>query len=162
MIKSFSDSDWAGNKSDRKSNAGYFGLFNDGFVTWKSYQQKCVAASSTETEFIALSWCVRQVRYVRNLLSELDHDVGSVQIYEYHQLCIAWAGLGGKRSKYVDFRYQIASEAAQNGEIEVPYCSSNEIPADALKQPLAPKKFRKTKPLIPIYSGSNSHVTEQV
>lgn len=69
VMTAFSDSDWVGDKSDRKSTGAYIVLLNGGISTWKISKQKCVAASSTEAEYISLSNCVREVQYARNLLS---------------------------------------------------------------------------------------------
>nr|GEY71112.1 putative ribonuclease H-like domain-containing protein [Tanacetum cinerariifolium] len=47
----FTDADWAGNKSDRRSTSSYFTLVGGNLVTWRSKKQKVVALSSAEAEF---------------------------------------------------------------------------------------------------------------
>lgn len=54
-LQMFVDADWAGNYRDRKSNSGHLLLFGGGVVAWGSRKQNCVALSSTEAEFVALS-----------------------------------------------------------------------------------------------------------
>ena len=46
----FSDSDWAGDKLDRKSVTGTAILLNGAPVSWMSKKQSVVATSSTEAE----------------------------------------------------------------------------------------------------------------
>lgn len=50
IIEGFSDADWAGSPSDRRSTSGYE-LFVDGnLISWKSKKQTVVARSSAEAE----------------------------------------------------------------------------------------------------------------
>jgi hypothetical protein len=52
-IKGYTDADWVGSISDRKSTSGYFMFVGGNLVTWRSKKQKVVALSSAEAEF---SW----------------------------------------------------------------------------------------------------------
>ena len=70
-LEMFSDSDWAGDKDNRKSVSGYI-LFLLGVpITWKSRQQKTVSLSSSKAEWIALSEAVKEILYVVVLISML-------------------------------------------------------------------------------------------
>ncbi|CAL0306597.1 unnamed protein product [Lupinus luteus] len=51
----FSDADWCGDKTDRKSTTGYFFLFNNALISWCSKKQDVVALSTCESEYIAAS-----------------------------------------------------------------------------------------------------------
>ena len=50
-VEGYTDADWAGNISDRKSTSGYFTFVGGNLVTWRSKKQKVVALSSAEAEF---------------------------------------------------------------------------------------------------------------
>jgi len=52
-----SDSDWAQDLESYKSVTGYVTFMAHGVIFWISYQQKTVALSLTETEYMALSNC---------------------------------------------------------------------------------------------------------
>ncbi|CAL8168114.1 unnamed protein product [Prunus armeniaca] len=47
-IDGYSDADWAGNVTDRKSTSGYFTFVGGNLVTWRSKKQNVVALSSAE------------------------------------------------------------------------------------------------------------------
>ncbi len=84
----YCDSDWAGNVSDRKSTGSYLPLLNGGAVTWKPREQKCSAGSSTQAEYIALSKCVRELRFFRKFMYELGFETDKEVVYEDNQKCM--------------------------------------------------------------------------
>lgn len=71
MVEGYSDSDWAGDKNDRKSTSGFIFMLNGGPVSWCSKKQPTVALSSTEAEYIALTLAAKEATWLRLLLTEL-------------------------------------------------------------------------------------------
>jgi hypothetical protein len=65
-IVSYSDSDFAGDKDDRKSITGYVIFIFGSAISWKSKSQPCVKLSSTEAEYVALDETVREVKLYFN------------------------------------------------------------------------------------------------
>ena len=51
QFEGYTDADWAGDITNRKSTSGYFTFVGGNLVTWKSKKQKVVALSSAEAEF---------------------------------------------------------------------------------------------------------------
>jgi hypothetical protein len=56
------DAIWAGDGEDRRSCSGFVFILAGGAITWGNLKQKCVALSSTESEYIALSEGVKGIR----------------------------------------------------------------------------------------------------
>jgi len=54
-VVAHSNSDWAQDPESCKSVTSYFNLMTYGVTSWMSYQQKIIALSLTEAEYIALS-----------------------------------------------------------------------------------------------------------
>lgn len=50
-ISGYTDADWAGDQTDRKSTSEYFMFVGNSLVSWRSKKQKVVARSSSEAEF---------------------------------------------------------------------------------------------------------------
>jgi hypothetical protein len=69
------DSDWASDHTNRRSQSGYFLRLANAAITWTSRAQKTIALSSTEAEYMALSDCSRQVVWVHTLLRELGFNL---------------------------------------------------------------------------------------
>ena len=69
----FSDSDWGGSVSDRKSISDYgFQLSESGpLVSWKSKKQQTVALSTCEAEYIALAETVQEGKFLKQLCVDL-------------------------------------------------------------------------------------------
>ena len=57
----FSDSDWAGDKDNRRSVGGYMLFLNGVLISWRSKLQKVVSLSSAEAEFYACSEAVKEI-----------------------------------------------------------------------------------------------------
>ena len=47
----FTDSDWVGDSTDRKSTSGYVFMLVEGPISWSSKKQSAIALSSTEAEY---------------------------------------------------------------------------------------------------------------
>ena len=58
-VLGFADSDYAADKTDRKSILGYIFTLAGGAVSWRSRKQRSVATSTTEAEYMAQSSCVK-------------------------------------------------------------------------------------------------------
>ena len=80
----YSDSDWAGDRADRKSTSGFVFTLNGGPVSYASKKQAVVALSSTEAEYVALSLAAREATWLRLLLTELGLLTPSDQFAEIH------------------------------------------------------------------------------
>ena len=50
VLHTFSDADWVGDPTDRKSTASYCFLLGSSLISWRSKKQTHVARSSTEVE----------------------------------------------------------------------------------------------------------------
>ena len=61
-IYGMSDSDFAGDIDNRKSQTGWVFMYNGGAISWRSYQQNCVALSTPEAEYLAASNAAKEGR----------------------------------------------------------------------------------------------------
>ena len=68
----YTDADWAGDHSDRKSTSGYLARLAGAAISWKSRKQTCTAQSTVEAEYIAAATAAKEVVWLKNLLKELD------------------------------------------------------------------------------------------
>lgn len=71
QIEVYTDADWAGSTTDRRSTSGYCTFFGGNLVTWRSKKQSVVAQSSAEAEFRSLAHGICETIWIKRLLSDL-------------------------------------------------------------------------------------------
>jgi hypothetical protein len=67
----YSNSDWGGDQTDRKSTSGTVFTFFNGAVAWESTKQATVATSTVEAEYIALVQVTKECFWLKQLLGEI-------------------------------------------------------------------------------------------
>lgn len=146
----FSDADYAGDVDTRKSTSGFVFMFGTGSISWGSNRQKCVALSSTESEYIAGSEAVKELVWLQRLLSDMDVTVekpvlkldnqGAIKLTknpEFH-----------KRTKHIEVRYHFIREKFDEGCFRLGYVNTKEQIADIFTKPLSRHKFQYFRKLM--------------
>ena len=142
----FCDSDWASDKSDRRSKTGYMFQVNGSTVSWQTKKQHTVALSTVEAEYMALSSAVKECIWLRLLLRELGfpQDDESV-IWEDNQGCIALANNPKlhERSKHIDVRHHFIRQNIADSIVKIQYMESERMPADGLTKAVSSTKHQQ-------------------
>ena len=143
-VCAYADADWANSKVDRKSITGWVAKVNDP-ISWASKKQRTVAQSTCEAELYAEAAAIREVLWLRGLLSELGLSVqtGST-VYGDNQSTIAISknGIKGERTKHVDVKYCFITETVQSGQVKLQWVPTTEQQADIFTKPLATPVFQ--------------------
>jgi hypothetical protein len=150
QLQGFSDADYAGDTVDRHSITGHIYLLNRGPVSSNSTKQHCIATSTTESEYIALSEASKQGQWIRALLRELQctqylNKTLSVPIFSDNQGCIALSKdpVAHSRTKHIDVRYHYIRQLVTYGKATVEYLPTGDMVADILTKPLTATAFRR-------------------
>ena len=77
VLRTFSDADWAGDLTDRRSITGYCFLLGSSLISWRSKKQTHVARSNTEAEYCALIDTTSKLLWLRWLLKDLGVSTSS-------------------------------------------------------------------------------------
>jgi hypothetical protein len=141
----YSDSDFAGDYTTRKSTYGYLFTMCGGPISWKSKLQSTIALSTTEAEFNGLEQATREAVWLKNLLNEIGittdsillkgDNLGAINLShnpEYHQ-----------RTKHTAIRYYYVRQEIEAKNIKIEYIPTTKLPADGLTKPLPKEKFCK-------------------
>ena len=124
-LEGYVDSDYAGDRTDRKSTYGLVFMLYGGPVAWTSKKQTSVSISTTEAEYVALCQGSKEAVWLCKLLQEtgfpqfLKESLG-VQIYSDNQSCIALAENpeNHSRSKHIDVQYTIQDSWLSTGGLD--------------------------------------------
>ncbi|XP_035219172.1 secreted RxLR effector protein 161-like [Stegodyphus dumicola] len=108
VIKAYSDADWAGDTSDRKSTSGYMFQIGNSTVSWTSKKQNCVALSLTEDKYIALALTLQELQWITQLMENLGFAQQEANIiFEDNISCINLSRKekGSSYNKHIDLKY---------------------------------------------------------
>ena len=115
----YCDADYAGDLDTRRSTTGYVFILNGGAVCWSSKRQPTVAASTTEAEYMASAFAVKEALWIRTLMINLDLDPGPVNIKADNQSAIKLLKnpVSSMRSKHIDVIYHFARERVARRDV---------------------------------------------
>jgi hypothetical protein len=147
-IEGYVDSDYAGDRTDRRSTYGSVFMLFGGPLSWSSRKQRSVSTSTTEAEYVALCQGSKEAIWFRDLFKELGFtqflgDSREVQMYSDNQGCIALAENpeNHARSKHIDVQYHYTRQLVEYGKIKLDYCPTEDMLADVLTKPLGFRAF---------------------
>ncbi|KAH9292825.1 hypothetical protein KI387_042000, partial [Taxus chinensis] len=140
----YTDADWVGSTTDKRSTSGCCFSLGSGVVSWFSRKQKSVALSSSEAEYIAASMATCEAIWLRKLLVALfGQKVETTVIHCDNQSCIKLSEnpVFHDRSKHIDIRYHFIRDCVQRGIVQLQYIPTEEQVADILTKALGKEKF---------------------
>ena len=147
-ICGYTDSDWANDSGDRKSQGGYtFGLGDRGLISWQSRKQDLVASSTLEAEYIACSEASREARWLIQLQKDVNGttsvEAPFIRCDNQGALAIISTGIVKQRTKHIGVCYHNSRDLHARGIVEYTYISTDENVADLFTKPLAIPKHQR-------------------
>lgn len=145
-IKAYSDADYAGDVSTRKSTSGSVVLIGDNLVSWSSERQQSVSLSTTESEYIAGSQCVKELVWLKSLLCEILNESSiKTTLYMDNQSAIRLVKNPEfhKRTKHIDIRYHFIREKFEAKIFDLEYVETKNMIADVFTKALPAAKFNE-------------------
>ena len=157
QITGYTDSDWANDSADRKSQGGHVFLCNGGAISWQSRKQDLVALSTTEAEYIACSEASREARWLRQLQCDItDADAEPMRIFSDSRGALAHItaanGIMKARTKHIDICYHNSRNLHERGIVQYDYVNTDDNPADLLTKALAREKHEKFTKAMGVWS----------
>lgn len=139
----YSDASWADDNDSRRSTSGNVFLKSEGPISWFSKQQRVIALSTAEAEYIAAAEATKEAAWLRQLLTELGGLCDEpLTLHIDNQSAISIANKAtSKRSKHIDIRYHYIQDEIVNKHISTSYCPSTSMKADILTKALPRDRF---------------------
>jgi len=149
-IEGYVDSDYAGDRTDRKSTFGSVFMLFGGPLAWYSRKQRSISTSTTEAEYVALCHGCKEAIWFRGLFGELGFpeflgEAKTIQMYSDNQGCIALAENpeDHARSKHIDVQFHYTRQLVEYKKVRVDYCPTEDMLADVLTKPLGLRAFSR-------------------
>lgn len=145
-VKVYTDADWAGDVTDRRSTSGYCSYVWGNLVTWRSKKQSVVSRSSAEAEFRALALGICEGIWLKRLLGELGvFTEGSIQMFCDNQAAISIAKnpVHHDRTKHIEIDRHFITEKIENAIVQIIYTPSRFQTADILTKALPRTSFEE-------------------
>uniref|UniRef100_A0A2N9J5N3 Integrase catalytic domain-containing protein n=1 Tax=Fagus sylvatica TaxID=28930 RepID=A0A2N9J5N3_FAGSY len=138
-IEGYTDADWVGSPSDRKSTTGYCTFIGGNLVTWRSKKQSVVARSSAEAEYRAMAHTTCELTWLRTVLQEFGLlTQGPTPLYCDNQAAIHIASnpVFHERTKHIEVDCHFVRSKVESKDIITPFVPSGSQLADIFTKAL--------------------------
>jgi hypothetical protein len=147
-LEAYCDSDYGGDIDTRKSVTGYIVEYAGVPIAWKSRLQKSVALSSTEAEYYAISECVTEMMYCRNILEFLGIEIQlpmTLRVDNIGAIYLANNAFTGQRTKHIDARYHYVRNLIQAEPqiLKIEFVKTNDNKSDIYTKNVSGPLFEK-------------------
>jgi hypothetical protein len=133
VLKGYSDSDWAGDKDNRKSVSGFVLFLCGVLIMWRSKQQATVALSSAEAEFIAVGELVKEIVFVVQILLSMGVAVKMpvvIFVDNMGAIFMSKNTTSNSRTRHMDVKWRFLNTMTEDGLVELEFVRSENQLAD--------------------------------
>jgi hypothetical protein len=93
QLSAFVDADWGADPIKGRSTSGWVVFLAGGPVAWGVSLQSIIAQSTTEAEYVALNFCLKDLCWFKQLLEFLGHPQQAIPVLEDNSSALDWAEL---------------------------------------------------------------------
>jgi hypothetical protein len=164
-LEAYSDASWADDYADATSSSGMALYFLGNLIYWKSAKQHMVARSSMESEYMAMSGCVDEIKVCSTLMTSMAlclSGIPHVQVHARHKsagvleligqavklhgdntasICVGNSTAGTKRSRGINVKFHNVRSAVQSDLVTLCYVQSKHNRADIFTKNLSSSVF---------------------
>ncbi|GKU97387.1 hypothetical protein SLEP1_g10536 [Rubroshorea leprosula] len=145
VLRAYSDADWAGDPSDRRSTIGYCLFLGNSLISWRSRKQAIPSRSSTEAEYRALGDTTSELLSLRWLLEDMGiPQPSSTDLYCDNQsaMQIAHNDVFHECTKHIEIDCHFIRHHVAQGTVHLVFIGSADQPADLFTKAHFPGRFR--------------------
>lgn len=143
-LVAYSDADWAGCPSTRRSTSGYCVFLGDSLISWSSKRQDTVSRSSAEAEYRGVANAVAETTWLRNLFFELGIPLAKATIVYCDNVSAIYLSsnpVKHQRTKHVEIDIHFVRERVSLGHVRVLHVPTQQQYADIFTKGLPSPLF---------------------
>ena len=157
-VEVFSDADWTGDISDRRSTSGYCSYVWGNLVTWRSKKQPVVSRSSAEAEYRALALGICEGMWIQRVLSKLGVSIEkpiTMLCDNQAAISIAKNPVHHDRTKRIEIDWHFILEKVEKAIVQLVYIPTRSQTADILTKALPRTNFEELNHKLCMYNIYN-------
>uniref|UniRef100_A0A2N9FCI4 CCHC-type domain-containing protein n=1 Tax=Fagus sylvatica TaxID=28930 RepID=A0A2N9FCI4_FAGSY len=128
-LSAYTDADWVGDPSDRRSTSGFLVYLGSNPITWSAKKQAIVSRSSTESEYRALAIAAVELCWLRTLLCDLRVYLPDTPILwcdNVSALAIASNPVFHAPTKHIEVDFHFVREQVLRKDLAVKFVSTTD------------------------------------
>ena len=151
LVSGYSDADWGGDHTDRKSTTGFIIMVNNNIVSWISKKQSTVALSTAEAEYMAISAAAQEILWIRTFINEIicnnNPSFEPSLLFSDNQSAIAISNndIHHNRTKHIDIKHHFIRDTIKQKQMKILWVNSENQLADICTKALPRIKFNTMK-----------------
>jgi len=140
----YTDSDWAGDRHDRKSQGGYLFKMAGAPISWKSKKQTVLARSTTEAEYLACSEATQEAQGFIYLHRDVTGEtmVPLIHCDSNGALSTIRSTITSDKAKHIDVPFHNFRHLDAAGVVKFTEIDTLENLADVMTKALPPEKHQ--------------------
>ncbi|KAJ0888369.1 putative RNA-directed DNA polymerase [Helianthus annuus] len=140
----FSDSNFGGTDSDRKSTSAGCQFLGNRLISWQCKKQQTVAISTAEAEYVAASASCSQVVWMQHQLQDYGLTYLNTTIYCDNDAAIQIVRnpVFHSKTKHIDIKVHFIRDCFDRGLITLEQIDTDANAADLFTKPVSSSKFR--------------------
>ncbi|GKE19474.1 ribonuclease H-like domain-containing protein, partial [Tanacetum coccineum] len=143
-LVAYSDADWAGCPTTRRSTSGYCVFLGNNLLSWSAKRQPTLFCSSAEAEYRAVANAVAETCWLRNLLRELHTPLSSATLVYCDNVSVVYLSsnpVPHQRTKHIEIDIHFVRDLVGAGEVRVLHVPSRYQFADIFTKGLPSALF---------------------
>lgn len=150
-IRVYADADFAEDTETRQSTTENLIYIGDSLVSWASKKQKLIAASSTEAEFLAVFYTLRDVQFLDQLIRGIyTKQKFPIILYQDNLSTVALIKNQSNkgRTKHFDVKLKVVNTAYSEEYFKIETTPSSEMWADLMTKPVSRNVLLALRPYL--------------
>ncbi|GKD75369.1 ribonuclease H-like domain-containing protein [Tanacetum coccineum] len=143
-LVAYSDADWAGCPTTRRSTSGYCVFLGNNLLSWSSKRQVTLSRSSAEAEYRGVANAVAETCWLRNLLRELHTPLSTATLVYCDNVSAVYLSsnpVQHQRTKHIEIDIHFVRDLVAAGHIRVLHVPSRYQYADVFTKGLPTALF---------------------
>ncbi|GJW18667.1 ribonuclease H-like domain-containing protein [Tanacetum coccineum] len=145
-LAAYSDADWAGCPTTRRSTSGYYAFLGNNLLSWSFKRQPTLSRSSAKAEYRGFANVVAETCWLMNLLRELHTPLSSATFVYCDNVSDVYLSSildQHQRTRHIEIDIHFVRDLVATGEVHVLHVSSCYQYADIFTKGLPTTLFEK-------------------